>query len=237
MGGRSRSVYAGGINTHYLVAGEGAPVILLHGGADDVRGWKFNFETLSQQHLVYAPDLVGYGKSDKPDVDYSPDFFVDFLHSFIEALNLKRVNIIGHSLGGGIALGFALRFPDMVVKLVLIDNAGFSDEVSTTAKVLAPIHALSGTLREGRVVAILARRYGLKQPFHFLGRLSEIQAPTLIIWGAKDRILPVTQAYAASELIKNAKLYIFPKCGHAPHREKSEEFNRLVLEFLSQNEN
>jgi 4,5:9,10-diseco-3-hydroxy-5,9,17-trioxoandrosta-1(10),2-diene-4-oate hydrolase len=229
---KGKWVQAGVINTHYLVGGEGSPLILLHGAANNLREWRLNFDSLCQQHRVYAPDLAGYGGSDKPKVDYSPEFFADFLHDFMQALEIKKASLMGHSLGGGIALSFALRFPNMVERLIIVDSVGLGKGVSTLAKVLTPIYALTALLRVGRAALVVSKRW-MKPPVNFANKLHEIQAPTLIIWGARDRILPVTQGYAAHKLIKNVQLHIFPKCGHTPQRGNPDEFNCLVLDFLN----
>jgi 4,5:9,10-diseco-3-hydroxy-5,9,17-trioxoandrosta-1(10),2-diene-4-oate hydrolase len=229
---KGRWIRAGAINTHYLVGGEGSPLILLHGAANDLQEWKLNFDHLCQRHRVYVPDLAGYGRSDKPKVDYSPEFFANFLHDFMQALELKRASLMGHSLGGGIALSFALRFPDMVERLILVDSVGLGKGVSTLAKVLKPIYVLSALLRVGKAALAVSKRW-MRPPVDFVDKLHEVQAPTLIVWGARDRILPVTQGYAAHKLIKNARLHIFPKSGHTPQRGNPEEINCLVLDFLS----
>jgi len=135
----SRWIKAGEVNTHYMVAGEGSPLILLHGGANDWSDWKLNIGPLSQYYRVYAPDLVGYGLSDGPKVEYSMSYFVDFLCNFTQALELKRASLAGYSLGGGIALGLALRFPDRVEKLVLADSMGLGKEIN-------PLGRFVGTL-------------------------------------------------------------------------------------------
>jgi pimeloyl-ACP methyl ester carboxylesterase len=120
----------------------------------------------------------------------------------------------------------------MVDRLVVVDSVGLSRGLSTLAKALAPIHILTAVLRVGRTASAVSKRW-MKPPVSFVDRLPEIQAPTLIIWGARDRILPVPQGNIAHKLAENTKLHIFPNCGHAPQRENPEEFNRLVLDFLS----
>lgn len=119
---RSNYIKVGEINTHYLVAGEGSTVILLHGGGYDWRDWKPNIGPLSECFSVYALDLPGFGGSDKPKADYSINYFVVFLSHFVEALGLERFSLMGNSLGGGIALSFTLGFPEKVEKLVLVDS-------------------------------------------------------------------------------------------------------------------
>lgn len=224
----SRWVKVGEVNTHYMVAGEGSPLILLHGGANDWTDWKPNIGPLSQHYRVYAPDLVGYGLSDGPEAEYSMGYFVDFLYDFTQALELKRANLAGYSVGGGIALGFALRFLGMVEKLILVDSTGLGKDINPLGRFIGTLGTVVRRLRGQRA---LPRLKGTERVF-FLDRLPEVQTPTLIVWGKKDIYLPVAYAYLAHKLIVNSQLHVFPRSGHAPHKERSEEFNQMVLDFL-----
>jgi pimeloyl-ACP methyl ester carboxylesterase len=92
---------------HYVEMGNGFPLVLLHGGANDWRGWKKNIVALAQRYRVIAPDVVGFGRSDKSKSIYGIDDFVNYLWGFVSALNIERMHLAGHSLGGRIALEFA----------------------------------------------------------------------------------------------------------------------------------
>ena len=129
--GESRHVVrVGGINTHYVVAGDGRPLLLFHGLGASVVTWRDNIGPLSKAFRVYAVDLPGHGDSDKPDIDYATDTMVQFVKDFIESLNLERPAIIGSSVGGALALMTALRHPDLVSGLVLVDSASLGRELS-----------------------------------------------------------------------------------------------------------
>ncbi len=122
-----------GLRIHCFVAGEsGSPVILLHGGGLDsaIISWRASIGPLSAHQRVFAPDLPGYGQSDKPAVEYTMDYYVSFLAHFMDALHLDKASLIGLSLGGGIALSFTLRFPSRVEKLVLVDSYGMQSRVA-----------------------------------------------------------------------------------------------------------
>ena len=121
-----------GLHTHYLKAGEGsAPVLLLHGGGYDSASlsYKHAVGSISRQHQVFAPDWPGYGRSDKPDVEYSTEYYVSFLGRLMNALGLEKANLVGISMGGAISLGFSFRSPQRVEKLVLVDSYGLGREV------------------------------------------------------------------------------------------------------------
>ncbi len=113
-----------------LVAGERGPnVVLLHGGGIDSASlsWGLALEALAPYYRVYAPDLPGYGASAKPSVAYTTEFFIEFVQKLLDALTLSRVSLIGLSMGGAIALGVALRAPQRVEKLVLVDSYGLQE--------------------------------------------------------------------------------------------------------------
>lgn len=116
-----------GVGIHCLTAGEsGPPVVLLHGGGIDsaVLSWGDAVVPLSARHRVFAPDLPGFGLSDTPDIQYTTEFFIQFLNRFLDKLHLERVSLAGLSMGGAIALGFTLRFPGRVEKLVPVAPYG-----------------------------------------------------------------------------------------------------------------
>ncbi len=122
-----------GLRIHCFVAGEsGSPVILLHGGGIDsaLLSWGQVIKPLSEHHRVFAPDFPGYGQSDKPDIKYTMDYYITFLTHLLDTMHLERVSLVGLSMGGGIAIGFALRFPERVEKLVLVAPYGVLDKVS-----------------------------------------------------------------------------------------------------------
>ena len=121
-----------GLRAHYLKAGEGnAPVLLLHGGGYDSASlsYKHAIGSISRDYQVFAPDWPGYGQSDKLEIEYSTEYYVDFLGRLMDALGLEKANLVGISMGGAISLGFSLRSPQRVQKLVLVDSHGLGREV------------------------------------------------------------------------------------------------------------
>jgi pimeloyl-ACP methyl ester carboxylesterase len=106
----------------YAVIGEGAPILLLHGFGGQIWVWEKQVGPLSRQYRLYIPDLLGNGYSDRPKVEYTPALFIDSIRQFMDLAGIKRASLIGNSMGGGIAWAFALRHPDRVEKLILIDS-------------------------------------------------------------------------------------------------------------------
>lgn len=120
-----------GINTRYWEAGDAdrPHLLLIHGIGASVEYWYANIQELSQHYHVVALDLPGFGKSDKPNIDYSLDFYEKFLLHFVDALHMTELSVIAHSLGGAVALGFVIDHLLRIKKLVLIDNVGFALQV------------------------------------------------------------------------------------------------------------
>jgi len=111
-----------------------APVIFLHGFGSSSFVWRENLAALAEQRKVVALDLLGFGKSDKPAIEYSPDVWVNLVHEFARANGFRKVALVGNDLGGLIAAEFALRFPDKTDKLVLVDSLGMSCNLSRTQR-------------------------------------------------------------------------------------------------------
>jgi len=124
-----RFIKVGNINTRYWSAGDkGSVVVLVHGLGGYIENWLYNIGPLSQAHRVYAVDLPGFGRSDKPLVR-DLTVLVRFIADFLEILSIDKASLIGNSLGGGLALQFALDYPKKIEKLVLVDNAGMGRDV------------------------------------------------------------------------------------------------------------
>ena len=122
----SQRVDAAGIGTHYLEAGEGSPVLLVHGSGPGVSAnanWRLTIPALATEHRVIAPDMAGFGASDKPG-EYSMGRWVAQLEGFLDALALERVALVGNSFGGGLAIAAAVRWPERISKLVLMGSMG-----------------------------------------------------------------------------------------------------------------
>jgi pimeloyl-ACP methyl ester carboxylesterase len=121
----------GSVNTRYWQAGDsGNTVILLHGGGGYIELWKHNIFELAKHHRVYAFDMVGAGRSDKPDANYTFDFMAQFTRDFMKALDISKASLIGTSAGGGVALTVALNFSELVDRLILVGSAGLGKEIN-----------------------------------------------------------------------------------------------------------
>jgi pimeloyl-ACP methyl ester carboxylesterase len=131
-------IKVGTVDTRYWMAGDGSPVILMHGISNSVEDWLLNFSVLTEQHRVYALDMIGHGRTGKPlSASYQIPDLARFLKDFMDALHITSAHLVGHSLGGAIALTAAINHPTYVNKLVLVDTAGLAHEVSIILRIVS----------------------------------------------------------------------------------------------------
>ena len=112
-----------GYRRAFRIAGDGPPLLLIHGIGDSSRTWEQVIPLLAREHLVIAPDLLGHGASDKPRADYSVAAYANGMRDLLAVLGIDRVTLVGHSLGGGVAMQFAYQFPEKTERLVLVSSA------------------------------------------------------------------------------------------------------------------
>src|SRR6195256_5613805 len=115
----------GSPRVHHMHGGRGSPVLFIHGlGSSGYIEWRFNLETLSDRHRVYAPDLPGFGRTEKPRARYGVTYFTRFIERYMDDRGLRSAAVVGASLGGRVALELALEHPKRVRKLVLVNALG-----------------------------------------------------------------------------------------------------------------
>lgn len=122
---KSGFVEVGNLRIHHTYGGHGSPVVFIHGlGSSGYMEWRQTLDSVAARHRVFAPDLPGYGRSDKPRLRYTIPFFARFVRRYIAERNLRSVALVGTSLGGRIVLEVALDEPKLVRKLVLVNTLG-----------------------------------------------------------------------------------------------------------------
>jgi len=124
-GAAAKDVTVLGFKLHYLEAGKGAPVVLLHGLGGDGSRWAPNIAPLAKDFHVFALDQIGFGQSDKPLANYHTGMLAEFLVDFLKAVNIPKASLVGNSMGAGVALYTAVHFPQVVDRIVLADGGGF----------------------------------------------------------------------------------------------------------------
>lgn len=239
---------------YFEVVGEGEPIVLIHGFSLDHRMWEPQVEFLKDKFKVITYDLRGFGKSSVPTDKYSHH---DDLKALLEHLGISNTHLVGLSLGGEIAIDFALAFPNMAKSLVLADSSlgGYKSTVDWNvhpeeglerAKENWLNHEVLKKTRENinaskKLRGILADYSG----WHWfnsdsrerldptaLERLEEIKVPTLIIVGEKDLPYYHDISNILTSKINISKKFIFPEAGHMVNLENPEKFNQIVLDFL-----
>jgi pimeloyl-ACP methyl ester carboxylesterase len=132
---RFRTIH--GYRRAFRVAGSGPALLLIHGVGDDSTTWEAVHAQLAQRFTVIAPDLLGHGESDKPRADYSLAAFANGMRDLLTVLGIDRVTVVGHSLGGGVAMQFAYQYPHLVERIVLVSTGGVTKDVSLGLRLAA----------------------------------------------------------------------------------------------------
>ena len=156
----------------YQDEGQGEAILLLHGMAGSSQTWRSVIRPLSRKYRVIAPDLLGHGMSAKPRSDYSLGAFAVLLRDLLDELGVARATIVGHSLGGGVAMQFVYQHPDYCERLVLIGSGGLGPDVGWTLRLLSapgaelimPIIAPSPVLNAGEKVRSWFAKMGIESP-------------------------------------------------------------------------
>jgi pimeloyl-ACP methyl ester carboxylesterase len=265
-----------GHRVSYRSAGTGPLLVLLHGIAGSSATWEDVIPRLSGSHTVIAPDLLGHGESSKPSGDYSLGAYANLIRDLLGALGEERGTIVGHSLGGGIALQFAYQFPERCERLVLVSSGGLGRELHLLlraaalpgAEVVLPWLCVAGRHSVGAVAHALGRiglraSADLEEIWRNFASLEDADArqaflhtvraiidlggqrvsatdrlylasalPTLIVWGERDPLIPVSHGRDAHERIQGSRLEIFPGAGHFPYRDDPRRFAATLLEFI-----
>jgi pimeloyl-ACP methyl ester carboxylesterase len=265
----------------FRMAGEGPALLLIHGIAGTNAVWESVFGELAADHAVIAPDLPGHGDSGASAGDYSLGAMAATVSDLLLALGHERATVVGHSLGGGVAMQFSYQFPELCERLVLVDSGGLGREVSLLlrsatlpgSEFVLPLLAQPRLLDAGRSVgrllsglgigirtdidqlarghASLADREAREAFVHTLRSIVDpggqrVSAtdrlylaenmPFLIIWGARDRIIPVEHGRAAHRQVPGSRLEEFADSGHFPQLDEPERFVDTVTDFIESTE-
>jgi pimeloyl-ACP methyl ester carboxylesterase len=267
-----------GHDVAYRQAGDGPLLVMIHGIAGSSGTWVPAMPLLAERYTVIAPDLLGHGESAKPRGDYSLGAYASGVRDLLGVLGYERATVVGHSLGGGVAMQFAYQFPQMAERLVLVCSGGLGKEVTPLLRALTvpgsefvlPVvlrHELHDVLGlAGRFLGRLGLRADpfLSEVWSAWARLTDVRAqrafihtiravidtagqrvsardrlylaheiPTMIIWGDRDQVIPVSHAHIAHELIPGSRLEIIEGAGHFLPIERPELMDRLLRDFLA----
>lgn len=271
--GTSRTVRTRDWKLHYQEAGQGHPVVLLHGSGPGSSGWSNfagNIEALSEHFHVYAVDMPGWGASDAVTVDELDH--VETLVQFLDTLGIDEAAIVGNSMGGANALRMATEYPQRVSHVVTMGpptpgpklfSAGDGPSEGLKALIAAYQDPTPEAMRKLTEVMVYDKQFATLElsaarseaakahPEHLenylagaprgapipkwfrMDDLAEVTAPTLLIHGRDDRVVPYENSLALLARIPNSRLSLLNRCGHWAMVEHAEEFNRLVTDFVA----
>jgi pimeloyl-ACP methyl ester carboxylesterase len=236
----------------YIEEGEGEVILLLHGLFGALSNWKWVLERFSSNYKVVIPMLPIY---DMPVREAGLEGLVGFIREFVKWKKFDKMVLMGNSLGGHVALLYALENQDKVTKLVLTGSSGlfensmggsfpkrgsydyikerveytfFNPKTATKELVDEVFETTKSIPKCLRIVSIAksAQRNNLSS------RLPELKIPTLLVWGLNDTITPPMVAHDFHRLLPNSKLRFLDECSHAPMMEHPEKFNDILQEFL-----
>ena len=271
------SITLHGHSVSYQRAGWGPLLVLLHGIAGSSDTWNDVIEPLAEHYTVVAPDLLGHGESAKPRGDYSLGAYASGVRDLLTALGHDRGTVVGHSLGGGVAMQMAYQFPERCERVVLVSSGGLGRDVHFLLRAAAlpgsewvlPMLAANPVINAGASLGGFMRRVGmragpdLEELWRSFSSLGDRQArnafihslrgvidpggqrvnatdrlylaermPIMVIWGERDRIIPVSHGRAAHDMIPGSRFEVFPHSGHFPHRDDPRRFVKTMTDFI-----
>ena len=232
----------------------GIPLILLHGLMGALSNFEGILKIVSKKYNVVVPMLPIF---EMPLRKLSVSGLVDYVERFIDFKQYDKIHVLGNSLGGHIAQMYVLKRPEKVKSLILTGSSGlfeaamgtsfpkrsnyeyiqkktesvfYNPAIATKELVDEVFETVNNRNKAIRVIATAksAVRHNLEK------RLKEIKTPTLLVWGKNDEVTPSWVGEKFHELLTNSRLYLVDECGHAPMMEKSDEFNEILLQFLSE---
>ncbi|MEA2457053.1 MAG: hypothetical protein QOC95_25 [Thermoleophilaceae bacterium] len=261
----------------YRMAGTGPPVVLIHGMVNSSRHWEAVARRLASDYTVIAPDLIGHGDSATPRGDYSLGAHAAAIRDLLAVIGVDRATIVGHSLGGGVAMQFFYQFPQRTERLALISSGGLGRDVSPMLRgaALPGVSALLAMGAHPRVLgalwnagermrvrgngkgvyiqAVVRALRPLEQPgartafVHTLRSVIDIhgqrvsardrlylleRVPTLVVWGERDRTIPVEHGRFTRDAVPGARLEMLPRAAHFPHLEDPEGLADVLRDWL-----
>ena len=238
-----REVTVSGHPVRYEIAGKGDPVVLVHGLSGSTRWWNRNVPDLAEHYRVYLVNLPGFGALRRSGPRFVLAEATSWLLAWMEAVGLESAHLVGHSMGGYLSLRLAARRPEAVGRLVLVDPAGMPSH-RTMLGHLGPL-LLAARYGKPSFLPVLVRDALHAGPFTLLRTardllaedvrddLRRVEAPTLLVWGKRDPLIPPSIGDVMRAEIPDSRLLVIERAGHNPMFDRAEDFNRALLAFLA----
>jgi pimeloyl-ACP methyl ester carboxylesterase len=226
----------------YQETGAGEPVVLVHGLSGSTFWWGRNVAALAERHRVYLVDLPGFGAMRGLRSQFALARAAHWLRGWMEAVELPRAVLVGHSMGGAICLRLAASYPEAVERLALVAPAGIPWARSLVDEVVPLIAAMRcmtpsflpiltyDALRAGPVTLLRAARDVLREDV--LDAARAVNVPTLLIWGERDTLVPPSGGAILRRELRDARLLLIPGAGHVVMFDRPDAFNEALLAFL-----
>ena len=241
---------------HYEALGRGKPLLFLHDWLGSWRYWVPSMIELSSSYRAYALDFWGFGDSDKLETRYSIADYVQQLELFIEQMGIPSLPLVGHGLGGVVALRFAALHPELVSQVMAV-NVPFSQAHLGRALVSfsaddggepPAVRILGRKLDEYEEVRLEARKTApvavartVHSFIHDVGELDllleELDMPVMLVYGAQNNLVQMPSREIEEELDDNVAIFVLPESAHYPMLEETSKFDRLLLDFLLHKDN
>jgi pimeloyl-ACP methyl ester carboxylesterase len=230
---------------HYEVLGKGRPVFFLHGWVGSWKYWIPSMQVTSTSYRAYALDLWGFGETAHNSQAYSLDQQADMLRAFMDKMGIGKIALVGHGLGGLVAISFAKRWPQSVDRMMAVNCPMDYDAVNIRLRSAVPVDlvdwlsnrtpesnaALSDTAKADPK-AIVASMAGL-QANNIFGAARQANLPCLFVYGQNDPAIPPPATEKMSGISHMMHNIILDGSGHFPMMDETQKFNRLLIDFLA----
>lgn len=251
-------IHVNEIDIFLEVSGEGFPVLLLHGYPLDHSIWEPILPFFSAKSRMIMPDLRGHGRSDAPDITSTMDLMAEDIAGLMDALDIKKAIIVGHSMGGYAAIALARLFLERVSGIGLVSSHARADNVDgrqarmeavnqirlngleETARVMPAkltnnpelFPFLSGLIRATNPVGASCAQQGMAERLDSLDYLSHIKIPSLVVAGGKDVLIPLEKAKETAEKLPDCRLVVIPSAGHVPMLENPASTASAIADLI-----
>lgn len=257
---KEETIFINNLKVNYKMAGVGPAILVLHGWGGSSDSWIRVQEILTKGgYRVICPDFPGFGKSFTPPTPWGIKEYVNFVDDFIRKTCGESVEpffLLAHSFGGRVAIKFATQYPEKIKSLILCDSAGIKPKLGLKIKTIFWLARIGNAIFTPKLlkrfrdnarnlfyVFLRHRDYvkangTMKETIKkvldedLLEDLAKIKIKTLIVWGDKDKLVPLKYAYIFKEKIENSELAVIPKIGHSPHLEVPDKLSEIILKFI-----